>query len=155
LRKSFQVTGDRRVLSPREPAAQVGLDQLGEQGYRVTGLRLDDAPLFRPEALQGDFTVLAPLVLEQLHGVIHAVESARGADRGEERLHVQPPESCIESWRSLRKRCTRRIFQPVRSAISELEYCCCLSTMIVRSVSSTRDRRRSWTSLACATWLAV
>ena len=47
------------------------------------------------------------------------------------------------------------MFQPVRSAISAFEYCCCFNSMIVRSVSSTRESRRSWTSFAWATWLAV
>src|SRR5262249_55958129 len=151
-----QVVGDRGRLAPREATAEIGLDQLGQQDDRFLRAGFEEALLFPPQALQRDITVPSPLILEQLHGVVHALESAPVADRGDERFHGHPPEPCIESSSLLRKRWTRRIFQPVCSAISALEYPSCLSLMMVLPFSSsTLSIRRSCASLATAHWLAV
>src|SRR5262249_24542884 len=96
-------------------------DHLRQQDDRIVRVRPKEALLLLPEALERDVAVPSPLILEQLHGMVHAIKPTAVVDRGEERFHVQSPESWIESSSLLRKRWTRRIFQPVRSAISGLE----------------------------------
>src|SRR5262249_43740501 len=100
---------------------EICLDQRCQKYQGVHRVGRTVADMVGPELLQPDVAVSPPLLLEQLHGAVHAIEPARQADRSGERLHSQSPGSASESCSFSRNRCTLRMFQPVCSAMSQVE----------------------------------
>jgi hypothetical protein len=80
LRKPFEIARNGWSFSQVKSAAEVSLDKCRQHSKGIARACIVGALLLAPEVFQLDFAVPPPLILEQLYGAVHAIESAAGAD---------------------------------------------------------------------------